>query len=97
MPELPEIEIVKRSLSKMINYAKIINVKVKNKNLRYRLPSNFSENLANEKILKISRRSKYLIFHFRKKILLIHLGMTGKLLLMKKKIKKCLKQAFIMI
>ena len=85
MPELPEIEIVKRSLSKMINYAKIINVKVKNKNLRYRLPSNFSEKLANEKILKISRRSKYLIFHFKNKILLIHLGMTGKLLLMKKK------------
>ena len=94
MPELPEIEIVKRSSSKMINYAKIINVKVKNKNLRYRLPSNFSENLANEKILKISRRSKYLIFHFRKKILLIHLGMTGKLLLMKKKNKKMFKTSF---
>ena len=94
MPELPEIEIVKRSLNKMINYAKIINVKVKNKNLRYKLPNKFNEKLVNEKILKISRRSKYLIFHFRKKVLLIHLGMTGKLLLMKKKNKEMFKTSF---
>ena len=45
MPELPEIEIVKRSLNKMINCAKIINVKVKNKNLRYKLPDKFNEKL----------------------------------------------------
>jgi formamidopyrimidine-DNA glycosylase len=94
MPELPEIEIVKRSLNKMINHAKIINVKVKNKNLRYQLPNNFNKKLVNEKILKISRRSKYLIFHFRKKILLIHLGMTGKLLLMKKNNKEMFKTSF---
>ena len=83
MPELPEIEIVKRSLFKMINKAKIIDIKIKNKNLRYRIPHTFSTSLINEKILKISRRSKYLIFHFEKKLLLAHLGMTGKLLLMK--------------
>ena len=94
MPELPEIEIVKRSLIKMINYAKIINVKVKNKNLRYRLPNKLKEKLYNEKILKISRRAKYLIFHFKKKLLLIHLGMTGKLLLMKKKNKEIFKTSF---
>ena len=85
MPELPEIEIVKRSLIKMINKAKIINIKVNNKKLRYTIPKKFREKLINEKILKISRRSKYLIFHFKKKLLLVHLGMTGKLLLMKKK------------
>ena len=94
MPELPEIEIVKRSLIKMINYAKIINVKVKNKNLRYRLPNKLKEKLYNEKILKISRRAKYLIFHFKKKLLLIHLGMSGKLLLMKKKNKEIFKTSF---
>ena len=94
MPELPEIEIVKRSLNKMINCAKIINVKVKNKNLRYKLPDKFNKKLVNEKILKISRRAKYLIFHFRKKVLLIHLGMTGKLLLIKKKNKEIFKTSF---
>ena len=68
MPELPEIEIVKRSLFKMINKAKIIDIKINNKNLRYKIPHSFSKRLAGEKILKISRRSKYLIFHFKKKI-----------------------------
>ena len=67
MPELPEIEIVKRSLFKMINNATIIDVKVKNKNLRYKIDSRFRKNLIGEKISNISRRSKYLIFHFKKK------------------------------
>ena len=67
MPELPEIEIVKRSLLKMINKAKIIDIKIKNKNLRYKIPRKFSKSLIGEKILKISRRSKYLVFHLKKK------------------------------
>ena len=83
MPELPEIEIVKRSLFKMINKAKIIDIKINNNKLRYKIPYVFSKSLINEKILKISRRSKYLIFHFKTKLLLVHFGMTGKLLLMK--------------
>ena len=83
MPELPEIEIVKRSLFKMIDKAKIIDVKTNNKNLRYKIPRTFSKSLIGEKIQKISRRSKYLIFHFEKKLLLIHFGMSGKLLLMR--------------
>ena len=64
MPELPEIEIVKRSLFKMINKVKIVDIKIMNSNLRYKIPNNFSKNLINEPILRISRRSKYLIFFF---------------------------------
>ena len=67
MPELPEIEIVKRYLFKMINKAKIIDIKINNKNLRYKIPPIFCKSLIGEKILKISRRSKYLIFYFEKK------------------------------
>ena len=85
MPELPEIETVKRSLSKMINQAKIVNIKINNKNLRYRISNTLSSNLINEKILKISRRSKYLFFHFKDKLLLVHLGMTGKFLIVRGK------------
>jgi len=83
MPELPEIEIVKRSLLKIANKAKIIAVQVYNRNLRYKLSSTFSRNLINQKILNFTRRSKYLIFHFKKKVLLVHLGMSGKLLIKK--------------
>ena len=85
MPELPEIEIVKRSLFKMVNKAKIVNVKINNKNLRYKIPNTLSKKLINEKILKISRRSKYLIFHFKNKSLVVHLGMSGKFLIIRNK------------
>ena len=57
MPELPEIEIVKKSLFKMANKAKIVDIKICNRNLRYKLPYSFSNDLINQKILKISRRS----------------------------------------
>ena len=94
MPELPEIEIVKRSLFKKINKAKITNIKINNKNLRYKIPNTFSKHLIDKKILRISRRSKYLIFHFKKKLLLVHLGMTGKLLLTKSYNNTILKTSF---
>ena len=94
MPELPEIEVVKRSLLKMINKAKIVNIKINNKNLRYKIAHSFSKDLVGEKILKISRRSKYLIFHFKKKLLLVHLGMSGKLLIMRNHDNVMLKTSF---
>jgi len=94
MPELPEIEIVKRSLFKMINKAKIIDIKIKNKNLRYKIPHTFSKHLICEKILRITRRSKYLIFHFKKKLLLVHFGMSGKFLLVRSKDNKMFKTSF---
>ena len=94
MPELPEIEIVKRSLFKMINKAKIISIKVYNRNLRYKLNKNVTQKLINEKILKISRRSKYLIFHFKKFFLLVHLGMTGKFFIIRTKDNAIFKTSF---
>ena len=94
MPELPEIEIVKRSLVKMINKAKIVDIKINNKNLRYKITNKFSQHLIGERISKISRRSKYLIFHFEKKLLLVHLGMSGKLLLMRNSDNEIFKTSF---
>ena len=94
MPELPEIEIVKRSLFKKINGAKIVNVKINNKNLRYKITDELPKKLINEKILKISRRSKYLIFHFKNKLLLVHFGMSGKFLIVRNKDNKMFKTSF---
>ena len=94
MPELPEIEIVKRSLLKMINKAKIVNIKINNKNLRYKISPRFRKNLIGEKILGITRRSKYLIIFFEKKTLLIHLGMSGKLLIVRESNNEIFKTSF---
>ena len=94
MPELPEVEIVKRSLFKKINKVSIVDIKVKNKNLRYKIPRNFATDLIGQKILRISRRSKYLIFYFKKKLLLVHLGMSGKFILTRTRDRKMFKTSF---
>ena len=85
MPELPEVEIVKRSLEKTIKFKKIKQVFIKNKNLRFKIQKNIPKKLKNEKILRIERKSKYLIVNLTKsKYLIIHFGMSGTLHLVKK-------------
>ena len=89
MPELPEVEVLKRSLQKKIRFRKIIRIKIYNRNLRYKVPYSINRNLKNHVVNNISRISKYLIFHinFSKK-LLIHLGMSGTIHLIEKNNKK---------
>jgi len=78
MPELPEVEIVKQSLKRKIKDKKIIKVVVRNRNLRFKLQSNFEKNLTNRIVNKIFRISKYLILIFdNHKYCIIHLGMSG--------------------
>ena len=67
MPELPEVEIVRRSLDKKIKQKKVIKVLVRNRNLRFKIPSNFSTFLKNQKIIKVERISKYLILYLSKR------------------------------
>ena len=78
MPELPEVEIVRRSLDKKIKQKKVIKVIIRNRNLRFKIPSNFATFLKNQKIKKVKRVSKYLILHLsNKNYCVIHLGMSG--------------------
>ena len=85
MPELPEVEIVKQSLSQNIQQKKIQKVIIKNRNLRFKIPSKFEQLLKNKFIVKVSRFSKYLIFNFSdRSFCLVHLGMSGTIHLIKK-------------
>ena len=78
MPELPEVEVLKRSLRKKIRFSKITGVKIYNRNLRYKVSYSINSNLKNRVVKDISRISKYLIFHINySNKLLIHLGMSG--------------------
>ena len=89
MPELPEVEIVRKSLTKKIRYKRVKKVIVRNKNLRIKLPNNFKESLENKIIDKVSRFSKYLIINLsNNKFCLIHLGMSGTIHLLDFKSKK---------
>tara|TARA_B100001173_G_scaffold17115_1_gene13874 strand:+ start:148 stop:1011 length:864 start_codon:yes stop_codon:yes gene_type:complete len=78
MPELPEVEIIRQSLNKKIKQKKVKNVIVRNRNLRFKLPLNFSSLFRKKKVIKVERYSKYLIIHLSKSCYcLIHLGMSG--------------------
>ena len=84
MPELPEVEVLKLSLSRLILNSRITKVEINNRNLRYKLPNNFSRALQGNILKKIKRRAKYVIFVFAKKYsLLIHLGMSGVIFLIR--------------
>ncbi len=86
MPELPEVEVVKRSLEKKIENLIIKKVKIIDGNLRYKVNKVKILKLKEKKIKKIQRRSKYLIFVIDKNLhILVHLGMTGKFFFINKK------------
>jgi len=86
MPELPEVEVVKKSLEKEINNFTIKNVKINDGNLRYKVKKQDINKIIGLRIIKIKRRSKYLIFFLSKSfVMIVHLGMTGKFFIVKKK------------
>lgn len=89
MPELPEIEVILRNIKYSLIRKKILYTIVRCKKLRYPVSHKIYE-IKNEKILNVKRRAKYLIFVFCSGYMLIHLGMSGSLHLIKinKKIDK---------
>jgi len=89
MPELPEVEVVKRSLINKTRNSIIKAVKINDGRLRYKISNNQIKKIIGLRLTKIIRRSKYLLFFFNKDIvMLLHLGMSGKLFFINKKNKK---------
>ena len=79
MPQLPEVEVVKRSLVNKIQNSIVKAVKINDGRFRYRVDKNKIKKIIGLRIKKISRRSKFLLFFFNNKtVMLVHLGMTGK-------------------
>ena len=79
MPELPEVEVVKRSLINKTQNLIIKAVKINDGRLRYKINRKKIKKIIGLKFKKIRRRSKYLLFFFDEDIvMLVHLGMTGK-------------------
>jgi len=86
MPELPEVEIVRKSLDKKIKQKKVKKVIVRNRKLRLRIPFAFENFLKGQKITKVDRFSKYLILSLsNNSYCLLHLGMSGTVHLVFKK------------
>lgn len=78
MPELPEVETVRRGLEPFLSGASIKTVELHRPNLRFAFPDNFVHALEGQRIETLTRRAKYLLFTLSDgAIWLTHLGMTG--------------------
>src|SRR3569623_1127155 len=78
MPELPEVETVRRGLAPYLEGARIDKVTLNRKDLRGPFPKGFIKALEGQAITSVGRRAKYLLFHLSSgKTWLGHLGMTG--------------------
>jgi formamidopyrimidine-DNA glycosylase len=78
LPELPEVETVRRGLAPYLEGATIDKVTLNRKDLRFPFPKGFVKALEGQTIISVGRRAKYLLFRLSNgKTWLGHLGMTG--------------------
>ena len=81
MPELPEVETVSRGLRIKIVGKKISSYQQFRKDLRWLIPPNIKEKIEGAIVLSIYRKGKFLLINFNVNYtLIIHLGMSGRLL-----------------
>jgi formamidopyrimidine-DNA glycosylase len=78
MPELPEVETVRRGLAPAMEGAHFAKVEVRRGDLRWPLPKDFAKRLEGQKVEGLGRRAKYLTADLSSgEVLLMHLGMSG--------------------
>ncbi len=82
MPELPEVETVRRGLLPVMEGKRIIRADVRRPDLRWPFPDNMAERLTGKTVERLRRRSKYILADLDSgETLLIHLGMSGRMLI----------------
>ena len=78
MPELPEVETVRRGLQPVMEGAKILKAEVRRKDLRFPFQKDFAARLHGQTVTGLWRRAKYLLADLASgDVLLMHLGMSG--------------------
>ena len=79
MPELPEVETVRRGLAPVMEGRKILSVEQRRPDLRFPFPNRFSERISGTKIERLGRKAKFLTGYLSSgEVLVLHLGMTGR-------------------
>jgi len=79
LPELPEVETVRRGLEPVLSGARLARVRANRPDLRFPLPEGFVQRLTGARILRLDRRAKYILAPLdRGDTLVMHLGMTGR-------------------
>lgn len=81
MPELPEVETVRRGLAPALVGARIVRVELRRPDLRFPFPKDFSRRLKGQEVRSLARRAKYLVADLGSgEALIMHLGMSGRFL-----------------
>ncbi len=81
MPELPEVETVRAGLDPVMTGRLIVRAQVNRPDLRFPLPDRMADRLTGARVLRLGRRSKYILADLSTgETLLIHLGMSGRML-----------------
>lgn len=79
MPELPEVETVRRGLAPSMEGRRLVKVEARRPDLRFPLPADFAKRLTGRTVTALGRRAKYLLMHLDDGTnLLAHLGMSGR-------------------
>ncbi|MXX91489.1 MAG: bifunctional DNA-formamidopyrimidine glycosylase/DNA-(apurinic or apyrimidinic site) lyase [Boseongicola sp. SB0677_bin_26] len=82
MPELPEVETVRRGLLPVMEGTRILRADVNRPDLRWPLPKRMAERVSGTRVMSLRRRSKYLLADLSSgETLLVHLGMSGRILI----------------
>ncbi len=82
MPELPEVETTCRGLARALTGQRLIRVEQRRPDLRFPLPPGFAERLSGRKVERIHRRAKYILIDLDDDtVLLMHLGMSGRMVI----------------
>ncbi len=79
MPELPEVEITRRGIEPHVTGRKITGLVVRERRLRWPIPSRLARELPGRVVKHVKRRAKYLLLECAEGSLIIHLGMSGSL------------------
>jgi formamidopyrimidine-DNA glycosylase len=80
MPELPEVETVRRGLQPALEGARIERAEIRRSGLRWPFPARMAERLEGARITSLGRRSKYLLARLDTgETLIVHLGMSGRM------------------
>jgi formamidopyrimidine-DNA glycosylase len=83
MPELPEVETSRRGIAPYVVGQEVVAVTLRRRNLRWPIPAAIKQTLPGLTIDELGRRAKYLLFATRQGTMLLHLGMSGSLRILK--------------
>ncbi len=80
MPELPEVESLRRILSRSLVGRRVISVTIAEARLRRAISPGLADEIAGSEIVRLTRRAKYLLIELHQdRVMMVHLGMSGSL------------------